>query len=79
MQKLRSHLLGTHSSNALALKPGVGQNIALHALPTARVFSSLVFNLPGPFTFIFQTLFRVIPVLAVANAGSRVSPQNTIK
>ena len=35
--KLRSPLLKTRSDN-LPLKPGLGQKIAMHALPTARNF-----------------------------------------
>lgn len=34
----------------VCLKPGMGQNVALHALPTARNFSS--FRLHGSFNFI---------------------------
>ena len=33
---------------------GVGQNIAMHALPTARNFSLSNFYLPGRFDFIFS-------------------------
>ena len=35
-----------------SLKPGVGQNIATHASPTARNFFTSNFHLPGPFNFI---------------------------
>ena len=35
-----------------SLKPGVGQNIAMHASPTARNFFTSNFHLPGPFNFI---------------------------
>ena len=35
-KKLKSHLLRTQSLKVLPLKPGVGQNIAIHAMRTAR-------------------------------------------
>ena len=47
-QKVKTHRLRTQSSKVLPLKPGVGQNIAVLASPTARDFL-----LPGPFTVIF--------------------------
>ena len=37
-QKLKTHLLRTQISKVFPLKPQVGQNIAMHALPTARDF-----------------------------------------
>ena len=38
--------------NFLPLKPGVGQSIAMHACPTARKVSIVLFDicLPSPFT-----------------------------
>ena len=36
--EFRDHLLRTKSSEVLPLKPGVHQNIAMHASPTARNF-----------------------------------------
>ena len=38
MQKLKSHLVRTQSSNVLLLKRGVGQYIAIHAALSARDF-----------------------------------------
>ena len=43
-------------ANVLTLKPGVGQNLVVHALSTARnIFLVLddLFLFPSPFTFIF--------------------------
>ena len=37
-QKWKTYLLRIHSSKGLPLKPWVGQNIAMHASPTARGF-----------------------------------------
>ena len=63
----------------LPLKPGVGQNIAMHATLTARDFFLAKFYPSGPFTCIFfQNLSRVFPVLAVANTGSCVGTHNKI-
>ena len=56
VQELRSHLLRIKSSKGLPLKLRVGQNIAMHASPTARDFFSSKFYLPGQFTFIFSKL-----------------------
>ena len=79
MQKLKSHLVRTQSLNVLPLKPGVGQYIAIHATLTARDFFLAYFYPSGPFTCIFfQNLSQFFPVLAVANAGSCVDPQNKI-
>ena len=78
-QKLKFHLLRTQSLKVLSLKPGVGQYIAIHATLTARDFFLCQFL---PFRFIhlhfFQNLSRVFPVLAAANTGSCVGPQNKI-
>ena len=61
------------------LKPGVGQYIAIHATLTARNFFLAYFYPSGPFTCIFfQNLSQFFPVLAVANTGSCVGPQNKI-
>ena len=38
-QKLKTHLLRTHSSKFIPLKPGLGQIIAIHASPTANDLS----------------------------------------
>ena len=42
----------------LSLKPGVDQNIAMHASSTARNFSLSNSNLHSPFNFIF---FKILP------------------
>ena len=53
-QKLKSHLVRTPSLNLLALQPGVCQNIAIHATPTARDFFLPYFHPSDPFTCIFS-------------------------
>ena len=53
-QKLKSHLVRTRSLNALSLRPGVGQYIAIHATLTARDFFLAYFYPSGPFTCIFS-------------------------
>ena len=78
-QKLDSHLLRRQSSKVLHLKPGVVQNIAIHATLTARDFVLAYFNPSGPFTYIFfQILSQFFHGLAVATTGSCVGPQNKI-
>ena len=78
-QKLKSYLVRTQSLNVRPLKPGVGQYIAIHAMLTARDFFLVYLYPSGPFTGIFfQNLSRFFPVLAVANTGSCVGPQNKI-
>ena len=52
-QKFKTHLLRTQSSDVLVLKPGVGQYIAMHTMPTARAFFLANFYPPSPFTCIF--------------------------
>ena len=79
MQKLKSHLMRTQSLKVLPLKPGIGQYIATHATLTARDFFLDDFYPSSPFTRIFfQNLSQVFPVLAAANTGSCVGPQNKI-
>ena len=58
-QKLKSHLLRTQSLKLLPLKPGVGQYMAIHAMPTANIcpFRSVHLHF-------FQKLSRGFPVLA---------------
>ena len=69
----------TQSLKVLPLKPGVGQYIAMHATLTAKDFFPAKFYPFSPFTCIFfQNLFRVFPVLAVANTGTCVGLQNTM-
>ena len=78
-QKLKSHLVRTQSLNVLPFKPGVGQYIAIYATLTAREFFLAYFYPSSPFTCIFfQNLSRFFPVLALANTGSCVGPQNKI-
>ena len=65
MQKLRSLPLSIQSYQRLSLlKLGVGQNIVLHALSTARNFFFSNFYIPGPFTLIFFSLSLQILFLA---------------
>ena len=67
------------SLNVLPLKRRVGQYIAMHAMLTARDFFHTYFFPSGPLTYIFfQNLSWFFPVLAVANTGSCVGPQNKI-
>ena len=60
------------------LKPELGQYIAIHAMLPARDFFYPHLYPSGLFTCIFSNLSRVFPVLAVANTGSSVGPQNKI-
>ena len=79
MQKLKCHLVRTQGLDVLPLKPGVGQYIAIHATLTARDFFLAYFYPSGPFSCIFsKTSPDFFPVLAVANTGSRVGPQNKV-
>ena len=68
MQKLKSHLMRSQSLKVLALKPGVGQYIAMHSTLTARDFFPAYFYTSGPFTCIVSKPLPISPVLAVANA-----------
>ena len=77
-QKLKSYLVRTQSLNVLPLNLGVGQYIAIHAALTARDFFPAYFYPSGPVICIFPNLFFLLPVLAVANTGSCVGPQNEI-
>ena len=78
-QKLKSHLVRTQNLNVLPLKPGVGQYIAMHATLTARELFLTYFYPSGPFTCIFsKTSPDFFPVLALANTGSCVGPQNRV-
>ena len=79
-QKLKFHLLRTHSLKVLLLKPGVGQYIiAMHAMFTARNFFLFNFYPFGPFTCIFSKPLRsFFLVLAVFNTSSCVAPQKKI-
>ena len=63
----------TQNLNVLSLKPGVGQYIGVYATLTARDFFLACFYPSGPFTSP-----DVFPVLAMANTGSYVGPQNKI-
>ena len=63
-QKLKSHLVRTHSLNVLPLKPGVGQYIAIHATLTARDFFLACLYPSGPFTYIFFKTSPDVPVEA---------------
>ena len=62
------------------LKPGVGKYIVIHAMPTARGVFFANFYPSGPFTCIFspKTSPEYFSLLAAANTGSCVGPQNKI-
>ena len=78
-QKFKSHLMRTLSLKVLPLKSVVSQYIARHATLTARDFFLADFYNSGPFICIlFQNLSRFSSVLAVANTGSCVGPQEKI-
>ena len=53
-QKLKSHLVRTHSLNVLPLKPRGGQERAIHATLTARDFFLANFYPSGPLICIFS-------------------------
>ena len=76
MQKLKSHPVRTQRLNVLALKPGVGQYIAIHATLTAVDFFLAYFYPPVHSPAIFSKPLPIFPVLAVANAC--VGPQTKI-
>ena len=71
-------LVVSQSLNVLPLKPGVGQYIAMHATLTARDYSLLVSNLPIDLPACFPKPLPSVFVLAVANTGSCLGPQNKI-
>ena len=59
--------------------PVVGQCIAIHATLTAGAFRPCLFlSFRSIHLHFFQNLSRFFPVLALANSGSCVSPQNEI-
>ena len=65
------------SLKVLPLKPGLRQYIAMHATLTASDFFLANFYPSGPFTCIFSKPLRIFfPMVAVANTGSGVGPQN---
>ena len=60
-------------TNVLPLKPAVGQTIAMHALPTARIlFIVITFQVPSP-SFFSKSLHYFLTALVVANTVSIVS------
>ena len=62
-QKSMTRLLRTKNSKVLLLKPGVGQNVAMHASPSARNFflklisTFLVHSAPSLFHILFGIVF----------------------
>ena len=76
-QKLKSHLVRTESLNVLPLKPEVGQYIAIHTTLLPGISSFLISTLPvhSP-AFFPKPLPIFFPVLAVADTGTCVGPQN---
>ena len=79
IQKLRTRLLRTQNSKVSPFKPGVGQNIALHASPTTRDFFLEQF-LPSQSIHLhyFSKPLPRFPVLAVVRAAVCVGVQNEI-
>ena len=77
-QKFKSHLMRTQSLNVLALKPGVGQYIAIHATLTARDFFLAYFYISGPCTCIFSKTSRFFLCWLWLTHGSCVGLQNKI-
>ena len=77
-QTLKTFKLRTQSSKVL-FKPGAGQYIALHATSIALDFFlpnfTLLVHSPA---FFSKTSLEFFSVLAAANTGSCVGPQNTI-
>ena len=65
--------------NFLLLKRGIGQHIVIHATLTSRDFFLAYFYLLVHSSAFFQNLSRFFPVLAVANTGSCVGPQNKMQ
>ena len=80
-QKLKTRLLRTQGSKVLSSKPAVGPCVAMHAMRTAKDFFLANFYPCCPFTCCFFPLLNLsqaFPVLAVANTGSCVEPQNRL-
>ena len=78
-QEWKSHLLRTQGLKVLPLNSGVGQSVATCATLSARDFFLANSYPSGPFTCIFsKTSPKFLPVLATANAGFCVGPQNKI-
>ena len=71
-------MVRTQSSTVLPFKPGAGQYIAIHAKLTASDFFLAYFYLPVHSLAFFPIPLPIFPVLAVANTGSCVGPQNKI-
>ena len=77
--EIKSHLVRTLSLNVFPLKPGVGQNIAIHATLIAEdFFLAHFYPIQAIHLHFSQNLSRFFPALAVANTGSCVGPQNEI-
>ena len=68
-QKLKSHGVRTQSLNALPLKPGVGQYIAIHATLIARDFSSLLISTVLHFRSILLYFFKTSPDFSCVGCG----------
>ena len=77
-QKLKPHLMRTQSLKVLPLKPGVGENIAIHATLTFRDFFLAYFYPSGPFTCIFSKPCPEFFCVFHGTHGSCVGPQNKI-
>ena len=77
-QKLKSHLVRTQNLHVLPLKPGVGQDIAIHAMLAARDFFLAYFHPSGPFSCIFPNLSQFLLCWLWLTRGSCIGPQNKI-
>ena len=66
--KVRVSVQNQKLSKLVPVKSGVGQNIAMHALPTARCFFLSV-HLPDLFSFLCSTFLFTCFALRLANAG----------
>ena len=77
-QKLKSHLVRTKSLKILPLKPGVSQDIAIHATLTARDFFLAYFYHSGLFTCIFPKTSQFFLCWLWLRYGSCVGLQNKL-
>ena len=78
-QKSKYHLMRTQSLKVIPLKPAVGVFIACLLLLLPGISSFLISTLQVHSPAFFENLSQVFPVLAAANTGSCVGPQNKRK
>ena len=65
-------------SKLVPVKSGVGQNIAMHALPTASCFFLLSVHLPDLFSFICPHFSSLLFCAKACQCRSCVDPQNKV-